>query len=318
MMDRKKQNASNAEKTERTIQIPYERSYVSSLLFFLLFRCFGWAKHRDLGYPHELHNNKTSNILVDTPSATGVLYFLGCFLSIMQLWLNKTFFDARFVNSGDDLYHRVWEILYLSALASAILHIQPVAVMSDTFASADMFAFALSLAVAQLLFVVRFVDLACFGRGQRDVLKVLAWREGSMMCVAMLVQAVAATLAGVDYFGPQGAGGNGGGGEYGTNSTGEYDGGGGGHRWLAASASAGADHSSEQSSNTTTPYADDHADEAATNTVPIWLCLLVPVLFWLSWVFQTFILFPRDGYTHKKLSACIYIYSCYTSGGPLR
>lgn len=53
-----------------------------------------WQINLNLNY---LQNKKVSNILVEDPSAKGLLYFLATFLPVMQIWQDKSTYDARFV-----------------------------------------------------------------------------------------------------------------------------------------------------------------------------------------------------------------------------
>jgi hypothetical protein len=255
-------------------------------------------------------HTQTSNILVDSPSGTGVLYFLGCFFSILQVWLNKTSYDARFVNSGDDFIHRIWEVAYLTTLASTIIHIHPVHIMATTTTYQAMFAFAMSLVVGQVLFLLRYVELYYLGLGQRDVLKRLAKTEGLVLLVGLLFQVIAAIVAGMDYFRTTMPS---------TDDDGDVVD---GHRWLASSSittiigndinytTTPINNNSNTSSSSSSYGGEDRGydDEynggndpsPNFNTVPIWLCLIVPVLYWVYRVMENIFFFPNDGYSHKQ------------------
>ena len=68
----------------------------------------------DLFYVGAAYN--LSYIIVYEPTQQeGLLYFLGAFLPVMILWMDKTFYDARFF-THDDLLHRGFEILTLCFL----------------------------------------------------------------------------------------------------------------------------------------------------------------------------------------------------------
>jgi hypothetical protein len=236
----------------------------------------------DLFYVGSTYN--ASNILVDQPSRIGLLYFLGSFLSIMQLWINKTLFDARFVVSGEDLYHRLWEIAHLILVSNAIVHIQPVGVMSNTSEFVDTFAFCISIALIQFLLITKYIELYFVGRGQRDVIKKVSIRDGTMLAVGMILHICAAVIAGLHYYGT-------------TDRQSE------GSRRILAIDDSAAEYTTTSNSSTNSEISSGYspaADPETTNSIPIWLCLFVPVLYWLSFFIRTVFLWPRDGYSHKK------------------
>lgn len=217
----------------------------------------------------------------------------------MQLWLNKTFFDARFVVAGDDLYHRLWEMGHLVALSNAVVHIQPVEVMSHTSAYVDTFSFCISVALIQFSLVTKYVELYFVGRGQRDVLKRVAVREGGMLFAGMILQMTAAIIAGMDFHGSGGAGGDESSYNNDNNNDIELE----AHRWLAESEAA--TRAVNGTAATTTEIISSgfiEADVSGTNNAPIWLCLFVPILYWLNFAIRTTFLWPRDGYSHKNFS----------------
>ena len=94
----------------------------------------------DLFYVGAAYN--LGNLLRNERTLRGVLYFSTLFLNVTSIWFDKLMFDARF-NVGNDLFHRGVEVLQLAALATAIVHINSVAEMSDTKENPDMFVFCL-------------------------------------------------------------------------------------------------------------------------------------------------------------------------------
>ena len=75
-------------------------------------------------------------------SREGFLYFVGLFGPILTEWLTRMQFDARF-SWGDDPWHRLFELLHLCFLATAVVHIRPVDNMSNPSEYSDMFGFSL-------------------------------------------------------------------------------------------------------------------------------------------------------------------------------
>jgi hypothetical protein len=116
----------------------------------------------------------------------------------MHLWLLKTYYDSRFVIM-DDLYHRFYEVAYLAALASSVVHIRPIESMSQPSQNLDPFCFYLSVSVAQLLYLLRYVELAGVGRGEREAIRAQCYRNGKMGCTCLVLQVTAAVIAGIDY-----------------------------------------------------------------------------------------------------------------------
>jgi hypothetical protein len=155
----------------------------------------------DLFFVGAMYN--TSNILVEFPGKTGLLYFFGTFGPIMQLWTLKMFYDARFV-VGDDLFHRVGEVASIVVLASAILHIRPVDVLSNPSENVDMFGFCLSMSISILLVMLRWVELYFFGVGQ-PVIKETAKFDFKMCCVPFSFLLAATIVAGLEHFGSDGS-----------------------------------------------------------------------------------------------------------------
>jgi hypothetical protein len=97
-------------------------------------------------------------LIKNSPTNLGVLYFVGCFYPIMMIWNQKMFYDARF-DSGRDLYHRFSEFLVLVVLATAVLYIRPVTIMSTTSDNEDMFVFSLCITLSSILAIGRSIDI---------------------------------------------------------------------------------------------------------------------------------------------------------------
>lgn len=112
----------------------------------------------DLFYVAAAYN--LGNLLREDPTSTGLLYFLGCFWPIFGLWYLKLFYDGRYY-VGNDLYHRGFEIAILLALATSILHIRPVSILSNP-DNEDMFLFCLGMVIAYVLALTRYVEVWYF------------------------------------------------------------------------------------------------------------------------------------------------------------
>ena len=218
--------------------------------------------------------SQTSNILVHSPSSQGVLYFVGTILPVMAIWYDKTYYDGRFV-VGDDLYHRLAEIAGLLALASAVVHIRPVDILSHPSEHVDMFGFCVSMVIAELLSIFRRFELYFTGIGERSTLKRLAVMEVLMLLVGLLFYLVGAVVSGLEYFG--------------KDNDGATD----RQRVLAS----------------TEEYP---AYETSTTNIPILLCLLSPTIRFAINSVRVIFLFPNDG-SHKKFSECYLSYNPFAS-----
>jgi hypothetical protein len=110
----------------------------------------------DLFYVAAAYNLGT--VLAADPTLTGLLYTAGLFLPIQTLWSFKLVHDSRFYHH-DDLFHRCYEIALLLALATAVLHIKPVAILSHPTQSLDMFVYCMGVGVAYLLAQGRLIEV---------------------------------------------------------------------------------------------------------------------------------------------------------------
>jgi hypothetical protein len=140
---------------------------------------------------------------VDDVSGTGLIYAMGTFLPVMGLWMDKMFFDSRFVYE-DDLYHRLFEICLLVVLATAVLHIRSVDVMSHPAAHISIFVFCILLVLSKALVVARSLEIYWFGLGQTQILKIVAVRDMRKVLISGSMYLAAAIVAGMDYFENQG------------------------------------------------------------------------------------------------------------------
>jgi hypothetical protein len=183
----------------------------------------------------------------------------------MQVWNDKCYYDARFV-VGDDLYHRLAEIAGLAAVASAVVHIRSVDILSNPSEHVAMFGYCLSMAIVELMVVMRFAEVYYFGIGERSTLQHLALREGLALFVGGLLYLSGAIVAGLEFFG--------------KDDSGVKD-------HLRGLAEAAAEYSSSESG------------EAASTNIPVLLCLASMLMRLTVQTIRTVVLFPNDG-SHKK------------------
>jgi hypothetical protein len=81
--------------TDPDLMIP---SCCSSFFFFLLPFC---SQTDNLG-----------NLLREDPTPRGLLYLCGCFLPLMNLWMFKMYFDARYlIQGGNDVFHQCFDMV---------------------------------------------------------------------------------------------------------------------------------------------------------------------------------------------------------------
>jgi len=151
----------------------------------------------DLFYVAATYN--LSYILVDQPSKEGLLYAAGTFLPIMGMWIEKMYYDARFVNE-DDLYHRCYQIAQLVILATAVLHIRPVYIMQDSSKYISMFVFTLCLVLDKLFVFIRYIEIYFYGVGQSTVLKMVAKRDIRNHCLSAAFYIAAMIVAAIEYY----------------------------------------------------------------------------------------------------------------------
>lgn len=221
------------------------------------------------------------NILVDSPTLQGFLYFVGCFFPVMQMWRDKMYYDSRFV-VGDDICHRLFETGVYLVAAGGILHIGPVEIMSNPREHPDMFAFSLVLTVFSFMNFVGYLEVYFLGVGQPKVLKQVALRDSMWRLLPFALQLAATIIAGMEYF-VYGAGASNAkevAGYAAETATDEKDD---DHRFLASDSA----------------YASEN--EAYVNDLPIILLLAAYVSTCLVMAFVLRFMFPNDG-SHKEIT----------------
>lgn len=96
--------------------------------------------------------------LKESLNSTGILYFVTCFLAIKQMWIDKLFFDCRYV-ARDCLTRRTCEIIRYCILGTSVQHIRPVETMSRTGENPTMTIFTSSLVLYHLSFMYQEIDI---------------------------------------------------------------------------------------------------------------------------------------------------------------
>ena len=183
-------------------------------------------------------------------------------------------YDCRFV-VNDDLYHRVVETMLIVVVATAVVHIGPVDVLSNTRDNIDMFVFSLAQVIYLGLQVMVALDLYFFGKGQPIAVKSVALWEIRQRVAPLLLYIAAMTVAALDYFGKN------------NEDDKVYDDD--QHRSLAGGTTAA----------TTTA-------STFQNDIPIWLCAGASLSSFLYLVVSVQCLFPNDG-SHKKFTVPLNI-----------
>jgi hypothetical protein len=109
------------------------------------------------------------------------------------------YFDSRFA-TPDDVYHKLYEFAVLVVLGTAVLHIRPVAILSDPRNNIDMFCFSLSLAIAGVMGCGRSIELYFMGVGQ-PALKTTSVRDFLWSVFVVSFYTAAAIVSGLEYYG---------------------------------------------------------------------------------------------------------------------
>jgi len=145
-------------------------------------------------------------------------------MACKNLWTAKSFYDSCFV-VDDDICHKALDVGFLTAMASVIVHIRTVDILSHPADYPDMFALCLSLTIAHFIGLLRQVEIGITGIGEPGLLKGVSIRNSRDAMMILLLQLAATVIAGLEYF-------NNDGGSYGKDS----------HRLLASAAGGSTNH----------------------------------------------------------------------------
>lgn len=162
----------------------------------------GWGElFFDLFYVSGFYN--LGGILVEAPSLMENLYFLACIFTLLQLWHEKTFFDARFTY-GDDVFHKVTDSIFLLIIAVAVANIAVASKMSRPSAYDNMFIYSLMMFFGTLFSSLRYVETYFFGKGQERNIKWSSRLWIMKMIPTMGFYLAATVISGMEYFGKDG------------------------------------------------------------------------------------------------------------------
>ena len=266
----------------------------------------------DLFYVAAAYN--LSNIILTDPNAQGVLYFIGLFGPIMAEWFTRMYYDSRFA-FGDDPYHRLFEVINLCFLATAVVHIRTVDVMSNPAEYPDMFAYALGVTLLSVMSICRNIEIMFFVEGE-PAAKIVAKRDMINQVGQGIFYLAATIFAGTQYYG-RNTGGGGGGAEpdygYGNDDS---------HRLLlgASNICSGAmgllesfastcglhlrnlaEASEYESKASTDSSGYGYSDGYSTTNIPLWLCLGGYLYNLAHFLVMVLFCFPGGG-KHKAIS----------------
>ena len=140
-----------------------------------------------------------ASILKEDTTAEGLLYFVGCFGGILQIWNRKLMYDAAFAVTTDDLWHTTHRTMQYIVLGTAVLHIRPVGLMAQPKNSVEMFCYSLALLLDALLVAIQYGEVYKYGEGGPE-LKLTAVRELKKNALVVAFYLAATTVAGVEFY----------------------------------------------------------------------------------------------------------------------
>jgi Bacterial low temperature requirement A protein (LtrA) len=153
----------------------------------------------DLFYVGATYN--VSSLLNLSPNGRGLLYTAGTFLPVMNIWMQKTYYDARYVME-DDILHRVLVMFAITFTGITISNIRPIEIMSDADHKPSMFVFTTMLLVEQFFASTLHLEVYLFGVGQPQM-KHAAIRDCIFPNVSLPFYIIAMILSAIRYFGPK-------------------------------------------------------------------------------------------------------------------
>jgi Bacterial low temperature requirement A protein (LtrA) len=221
----------------------------------------------DLFYVGAAYN--VSTILLESPNRRGLLYAAGTFLPVLDIWNQKTMYDARYVTEAD-IFHRVLVMIGLAISGIAISNIRPVAILADASNESSMFVFTLMLVSERILSSFLYLEVYSCGIGQKQ-LKLASRRDGWSHNISFPFYLAAMTIAAIEYFGDVSSIHY----TFGNNTT---------NRRFLASATA----------------ISPELESDGTTDIPIFLCLLGTIIHALSFTFTVIYCFPAGG-RHKEM-----------------
>lgn len=106
------------------------------------------------------------------------------------------FYDSRFYTLND-VWHNLYNVLTLLSLGSAVLHIRPVALLSDPEHNNDVFIFCASICAGMLLIIGRSVEVIFFGK---EAAVRTSKREVCMYGIMTVIYLAATIYSGIAYY----------------------------------------------------------------------------------------------------------------------
>jgi len=142
---------------------------------------------------------QVSYIWTSRPDAGGFLYALATFGAVMDIWQQKTYFEARF-SHGDDLYHRLQNLGLLGLLATAVVHIRPVKYLSNVAGEVSMFTFCLAILWERTFVLATWLEVYFLGVGQKENIRHVSKNHIVGVLIPTAFYFCAMVLAAHDYF----------------------------------------------------------------------------------------------------------------------
>lgn len=110
------------------------------------------------------------------------------------------YWDSRFYTPSRDIYHAFYELCTLVVLATAVLHIRPVALLSNPEEHIDLFIYCLAICIGMLLVMGRSLEIMVLIEGEPAAV-VASRRDAFAYFIMTSFFAAAAIYAGIKYYG---------------------------------------------------------------------------------------------------------------------
>lgn len=109
------------------------------------------------------------------------------------------YYDSRFFTLND-IWHNFYDVCNLVALATAVLHIRPVSLLSNPEENIDLFIFCLAICLGMILIIGRSVEVILVVEGEQAA-KAASKRDAAMYAFMTIFFIAATVYAGVKYYG---------------------------------------------------------------------------------------------------------------------
>jgi hypothetical protein len=123
----------------------------------------------------------------------------------MQLWNLKVHFDARYDIPAADAFHRIYDIASILVVGTAVLYIRPVSILSDPVRNQDIYLFALSITMGNILSLGRFLEVMFCQRvlsspGLHPEAFVASYRTSIWISVVTILPAASAIYSAIKFY----------------------------------------------------------------------------------------------------------------------